>query len=213
VTDTDTDATVLLARHGETAWNREGRIQGWAPVSITDRGREQARTLGRHLASTHDVDHLVASDLRRTRETTLHLREAGLDPEPVFSRAWRERDVGVFQGLSREVVFEDHPEYGVGSGTLAARATPEGGESLLDLHERVLDGWQQLLDRTADRDGETVLVVTHGGPIYVLLSHLKRLSLPAGMTAHSQDNCAFTELSVGGEAPEDVRILRENERP
>jgi hypothetical protein len=51
--------TAVLVRHGETAWNREGRVQGWAPTSLTDRGREQARTLGAHLASAYDVDRAV----------------------------------------------------------------------------------------------------------------------------------------------------------
>ena len=32
--------TLLLARHGETPWNREGRVQGWAATGLTDRGRE-----------------------------------------------------------------------------------------------------------------------------------------------------------------------------
>ncbi|MFC7197079.1 histidine phosphatase family protein [Halosimplex aquaticum] len=67
-------ATLLLVRHGQTTWNRDGRIQGWADSTLTERGREQARALGSHLSAEYDVDRLVASDLRRTRETVGLLR-------------------------------------------------------------------------------------------------------------------------------------------
>jgi probable phosphoglycerate mutase len=203
--------TVVLARHGETAWNRADRIQGWAPVGLTDRGRAQARTLGAALAARYDVDRLVASDLRRARETAALLREAGVEPAPTFSRAWRERDVGVLQGLTREELFERHPEYGANSGVMGARATPEGGESMLDLYQRVLGGWECLVEGL-EGDG-IVLVVTHGGPIYVLLGHLRGMALPRSFLEHSQDNCAITELRVsGGSGPDAVYVVDENER-
>jgi len=51
-----TESTVLLVRHGETPWNRDGRVQGWAPVGLTEAGRERARELGAAIASTYDVD-------------------------------------------------------------------------------------------------------------------------------------------------------------
>jgi probable phosphoglycerate mutase len=201
--------TVLLARHGETGWNRDDRIQGWAPASLTDRGRDQARRLGRSLSATCDVDRLVGSDLRRARETAAVLRDCGVGPAPTYSRAWRERDVGVLQGLDRERLFDRHPEYRAAAGVMGARATPEGGESMLDLRERVLDGWERLLG--AATPGETVLVVTHGGPIYVLLGHARGMDLPSAFLDHSHDNCAVTELRAG-EAGE-VTVVRENERP
>lgn len=203
--------TVVLARHGETAWNRADRVQGWAPVGLTDRGRAQARTLGSALAGRCDIDRLVVSDLCRARETAALLREAGGGPAPTFSRAWRERDVGALQGLTREELFGRHPEYRATSGVLGARAAPEGGESLLDLRERVLGGWEALIEESAD--GGTVLVVTHGGPIYVLLGHLRGMDLPRSFLDHSHDNCAITELRVGGDdGPDAVRVVDENER-
>ena len=61
-------ATVLLARHAETAWNRERRLQGWAPSRLTDRGREQAAALAARL-SERSIDRLVSSDLERSTET------------------------------------------------------------------------------------------------------------------------------------------------
>ncbi len=208
--------TAVLVRHGETAWNREGRVQGWAPTSLTDRGREQARTLGAHLASTYDLDRMVASDLRRARETAVLLREGGVGPAPTYSQRWRERDFGDYQGLASETLFGTHPEFRATAGAMGVRARPPGGERLLDLRERVLAAWEALLaDATA---GETVLVVTHGGPLYVLLGHLKGMALPASFVEHSHGNCALTEVQVGEADTGDgharsATVLREDERP
>lgn len=186
--------TALLVRHGETTWNRNHRIQGWAPTSLTERGREQARTVGAHVAAEYDVDAIRASDLRRTRETArLVAREVGV--EPTFERAWRERSFGVYQGLDYEALFEGHPEFAVEeTGYRAVEVRPEGGESLVDVRDRVLAGWKRLLADAGPDD--TVLVVSHGGPLYVLLGHLKGLDLVASIAEQSQDNCAVNEVRV-----------------
>jgi probable phosphoglycerate mutase len=193
------DATVVLARHGETTWNRERRIQGWAPTPLTDTGREQASELGAHLADAYDVDRLVASDLRRTRETARLVAQCVGRPVE-YDRGWRERDFGVYQGLTYEALFEGYPEFAVHEiGAAAARTVPEGGESLLAARERVLDAWERLV--AAVRDGETVAVVTHGGPLYVLLGHLTGRDLVAALTEHDQGNCAVSEVRLTDDGP------------
>lgn len=190
-------STVVLVRHGETAWNDDRRIQGWAPVGLNDRGRAQAATLGEHLAATYEVDRIVASDLERTVETVRGIRRA-LDIDDVtFTPGWRERDFGVLQGLSYEELFEGHPEFSIlKSGVEGARARPEGGESWLDFRERVLDSWRELC---ADLGEETVVVVTHGGPIHTVLGTLRGLDVVETITDIDVGNCAVTEIEVDGE--------------
>ncbi|WP_436925197.1 histidine phosphatase family protein [Halosimplex amylolyticum] len=183
--------TVLLVRHGETTWNRDGRIQGWADSSLTDRGREQARALGSHLAAEYDLDRLVASDLQRTRETAALLDEAGVGPDPAFERAWRERDFGDWQGLTRAAIAERHPEYDP-DGSLLAVASVPGGESLDAFEERVLDGWDRLVGEVAD--GGTVAVVTHGGPIRAVLAAVSGRDLAAVAPEFSPANCGLTAI-------------------
>ncbi|WP_435365432.1 histidine phosphatase family protein [Haloarchaeobius sp. DYHT-AS-18] len=197
------DATVVLARHGETMWNHERRIQGWAPAPLNETGREQARALGAHLAERYDVDRLVASDLRRTKETA-RLVNRSLQVDVAFDPNWRERDFGIYQGMGYEALFEGYPEFAVGeTGIAAAAAEPEGGETLLEARERVLDGWRAVVDSLAR--AETVVVVTHGGPLYVLLGHLRGRDLVAALTEHSQGNCAVTEVQVRDGAQTVVR--------
>jgi len=189
--------TVLLLRHGQTEWNRTGRLQGWVASPLNDRGRAQARAAGRHLAN---VDRLAASDLRRTRETTACLRDEGDFPEPEFTRGWRERSFGDLQGLRYDQVFGAFPEHDAANGVLALQATPPRGESMVEAHERVLAAWERLLETSAPDD--TVLVVTHGGPIYGLLAHARGQDLSTGLTSFHHDNCGLTELDHDHETGE-----------
>ena len=184
-------------------------MQGWAPTPLTDRGHEQARRAGDAIAREYDVDRIVASDLRRTRETTAALLGA-VGAEPTFDRCWRERSFGDLQGLTVSEVFEGHPEYSLlGSGAAGARATPPGGESLIDARERVLEGWEALV---ADADDETVLVVTHGGPIFLLLAHVRGQDFETAMGEGWPENAGLAELRVertGG--PVETTVVRDAE--
>lgn len=202
-------ATALLLRHGETAWNRERRVQGWAPTSLTDWGREQARAAARALRGEYAVDRIEASDLRRCKETARIVRSTAFpDVEVAYRRAWRERDFGVMQGLGYEELFDAHPEHSLAAvGIAAARARPERGETLLEMRERVLDRWGALCEEIGP--DETVLVVTHGGPLYALVGHLRGRDLLRAVLEAEQDNCALTEVVIEGRSCE---VRRENVR-
>ncbi|WP_142857424.1 histidine phosphatase family protein [Salinigranum halophilum] len=197
-------ATVLLVRHGETTWNRSGRVQGWAPTPLTERGHEQAAALGAHLASTVDVDRLVSSDLRRAQETARYVaRET--ESELTTDAAWRERDFGFLQGFSPAEVFEQYPEYALSvSGAAAATARPDSGETLVEVRDRVLDGWERLrVDLTSD---ETVVVVAHGGPNRLLLGSLLGYDVVGSVLDIDQHNCAINEIYAS-----DPRVVRRND--
>jgi probable phosphoglycerate mutase len=187
-------STVLLARHGETMWNRDGRLQGWAPTPLTDRGHEQARALAAAVDAEYDVDRVVASDLRRARQTSAHLADS-VGHEPRYEAAWRERDFGRYQGLAREAVFEDHDRLSLHrAGRDAVDARPESGESLRDVRERVLTGWDRILADSAP--DETVAVVAHGGPLYLVLGAVEGRGIVDAVVEGEQHNCALNELRV-----------------
>jgi probable phosphoglycerate mutase len=200
---------VVAVRHGETDWNRNGRMQGWAPTKLNETGREQAESAGRWLATQYDIDTVYASDLDRTAETAELLLEAFDDDFDVtYEPHWRERDIGVYQGFEYHEVQERFPKFSLGEAAYeAAMAVPEGGESLRDLADRVTERLDQMV---ADHEGETVLVVTHGGPLHVMLGYAKDLPLHEGLKRHHQDNCGVNELVAedGG-----LRVVRENGRP
>ena len=199
------ETTILLVRHGETPWNRAGQIQGWAPTGLTDRGRRQASRLGQALATAYDIDRLVSSDLSRTRETTTQIRQAGVAATPVFDRSWRERHMGIYQGFTREELHDRFPSFAIENGAVALEETPEGGEAFGELYDRVQAGWSQLCDDVGD---ETVAVVTHGGPITVVLAALKEQDLITAVEQHHISNCSVTAVR-----PATNDILRENVQP
>src|SRR5581483_2208896 len=91
--------TLLLSRHGETDWNREGRWQGWADPPLNEVGREQARALAETLRTTA-FDAVYSSDLRRAHETA-RIVAAPHGVAVVTGPGLREIDVGSWSGLTR----------------------------------------------------------------------------------------------------------------
>lgn len=199
--------TVVLVRHGETDWNAEHRMQGWAPVPLNEQGRAQAEAVSEWLAAEFTVDRVHVSDLRRTRETVdrmlpaLSVEESAVEYDP----AWRERDLGVYQGLVLDAVSEQFPEFALGEAAARAnRESPESGESLAAVHERVVDAFEAI--RSAADPGGTRLVVTHGGPIHLLLGHVKGFDVERSVLEHAMDNCAVVVLDCA----DGVEVVREN---
>ncbi|WP_135303408.1 histidine phosphatase family protein [Haloarcula amylovorans] len=194
-------STVLVVRHGETAWNREGRVQGWAPTELTDRGREQATALGSWLAENYDVDRVRSSDLQRTRETAEHAVDAAEAlPDPTVDESWRERGFGVYQGFLAKDLFDRHPGHEPEASVSVLDAAPEGGESIVAFCDRVESAWTEFCE-TVD-DGETVVLVTHGGVIKILLSVVADRGREQTLSGHSPPNCSVTEIRLDGDEPE-----------
>ena len=184
--------TVLFARHGESTWNKQGRVQGWAPTELTDRGEAQSDRLAAALADESPT-RLVASDLERAIATAEAVGDAvGLDPAP--DRAWRERDFGFLQGLDADEAFERFPRLSLDRGPEMLDERPDGGESLREFADRVERAWTSLRDDLGPT--ETVVVVTHLGVLQALLAVVDDRSLAETFPADDHDNGAVTELSV-----------------
>jgi probable phosphoglycerate mutase len=163
---------VLLARHGETDWNRDGRFQGHADPPLNELGRAQAAELVERLAAD-GITALYASDLRRARETASIVADR-LDLEVSLHPGLREIDVGEFQGLTRDEIDIRWP---------AAQARFEelgygwlDGETLDDLSARVVGA---VLEIAARHPGEHVLAVGHGGTIRAALAYADGMDIVA----------------------------------
>lgn len=158
---------IFLIRHGETEWNRDGRWQGHADISLNAAGRAQAARLARRLVETGmRFDRLYSSDLRRAWETAERIGGA-LGLRPVAAPALREIDLGAWAGKTRGEIARAFPEEW--SRLQTGEDFPRGGgESFAGFQRRVLD-WLEGAAR--DRDGRTVCAVTHGGCIRAILLH------------------------------------------
>lgn len=153
-----------MVRHGETAWNAEKRIQGQQDIALNETGLAQAKAAAAGFSGL-PVTALYSSDLLRARQTAECLGETlGLVPQllPEF----RERRYGLFECLTYSEARLAHPDdYACFERREATRSLPGGGESLQALYQRVTERLQALAKR---HDGETLVVVTHGGVLDVV---------------------------------------------
>jgi len=169
--------TILLARHGETDWNREGRWQGWADPPLNATGRAQARELAEQLRST-PFDAVYSSDLQRARETADILAEPHGVPV-VVDRDLREIDIGSWSGLTRAEIAERFPD-GV---------RPDG-----ETHEQQAARVRAAVSRIArDHPGERVLIVGHGGTIRSIHDVISEVPY------HPVPNCHVLEVHFRGD--------------
>jgi broad specificity phosphatase PhoE len=151
-------ATIFLVRHGETDWNRDGRVQGHTDVPLNDAGRVQARALAAELA-TASFEAVYSSDLGRAVETATILATPR-SLEVTALAALREKHFGTWEGLTDVEVQERFPD--------AIRGHWGDAETTEDMTRRVLEAICRIADA---HDGAAVLVVTHGGPMRALLRH------------------------------------------
>jgi broad specificity phosphatase PhoE len=164
--------TILLARHGETDWNREGRFQGWADPPLNETGRAQAQVLAGQLADD-PFDAVYSSDLRRAHETALIV--AGPHQVPVVvDRGLREIDVGSWSGLTRPEIETRFPG-----------AEQHDGETREEHLARVLAAVEHI---AFEHPGERILIVSHGGSLRTLRRHA------LGEPVHPIANCGVYEL-------------------
>ena len=195
--------TVVLLRHGQSAWNLENRFTGWTDVDLTEAGIEEARTAGRMLREagfTFDVAY--TSVLKRAVRTLwVVLDELDLMWIPIVN-SWRlnERFYGALQGLSKaetaarfgeEQVHLWRRSYTVPPPALdpsderfPGRDPRYAGlhddelprtESLADTVARFLPYWHSEIAPTV-RTGRQVLVCAHGNSLRALVKHLDRMS-------------------------------------
>lgn len=187
-----TCVSTLVVRHGETEWNATGRIQGWAPIGLAATGREQADRVAAELASSDPIDAVVSSDLDRAVETADPIADAVGVPVETDTRL-RERDFGVYQGLSSSAFFDRFPALDLlENGSDAASYTPESGESWVSVRDRVRAAFETVTARSG-----TVVVVTHVNPIRLILGEHRGLGVVRSLTELSAANCSVTEFDDG----------------
>ncbi|HZP92183.1 MAG TPA: histidine phosphatase family protein [Burkholderiales bacterium] len=165
-------AELILVRHGETAWNAEGRIQGHLDSPLNDEGLAQALLLGERLGQEH-FDHFYSSDLGRALQTAQPIADRS-GKRPTTDSRLRERNLGAFQGLTGPECEERFPE----DYARFHRRDPDhvvpGGESIRQVYARISAWLEELPRRHA---GGRILAVTHGGVLDAAYRIVHRLPL------------------------------------
>jgi probable phosphoglycerate mutase len=182
---------ITAVRHGETAWNVDTRIQGQIDIGLNARGQWQAQQLGAALAE-HGLNHIYTSDLARAHHTALAIAtHAGIAPQAVALHAGlRERAFGVFEGRTHAEIEAQWPQDALRWRQRVPDWAPQGGESPLQLRQRVA---QTVAHIAARHPGEHIALVAHGG----VLDMLYRLATGQEVNAvrtWELGNCAINRL-------------------
>ena len=146
---------IVLVRHGETEWSRAGRHTGVTDVPLTERGREQARLLGRALADRR-FERVLTSPLQRAAQTC---RIAGLSDVAEVEDDLREWDYGSYEGRTTKEIREEVPGW-----TIWTHGAP-GGESAAAVGRRC----DRILQQLGHIDGDVALFA-HGHLLRALAS-------------------------------------------
>lgn len=160
---------ILLARHGETPWNAEGRYQGQEDIPLSPVGEAQARALGARLADVR-IDRAVASPLSRARTTAEFALGDARREALALDEGLMEIAHGTWEGLlASEIRDRD------GERLRQWRDAPDtvlmpGGESLQMVFDRAWPAFARAAEGLGEDD--TLLVVAHDAVNRVLLCHI-----------------------------------------
>jgi probable phosphoglycerate mutase len=154
---------IIAIRHGETAWNVDTRLQGHLDVALNARGQWQAQRAAQALAD-EDIAAVYSSDLSRARATAQAIADqcsgqaAG---HPVrLHTGLRERGFGIFEGQTYAQINIDWPEESRRWRQRDPHFAPEGGETLVQLRERITHTVHAIASQHV---GEQIVMVAHGG--------------------------------------------------
>jgi broad specificity phosphatase PhoE len=157
---------IYFIRHGETAWNAEGRLQGQQDIALNTTGHNQAAYVGTLLKNLTNLPQnidFISSPMLRTQDTMQRLRlSAGLDPASYKTdERLKEISFGRWEGLTWPEVRKADPKGASGREADKWNYVPPNGESYEMLMERIVPWLESIIDPS--------LVVAHGGVARVLL--------------------------------------------
>jgi broad specificity phosphatase PhoE len=185
----------LLMRHGETAWNREGRVMGRNPIELDEHGRAQVAA-SIPFARLMKPELIVTSPLARARQSA-EIIAAGVGGVPVAEDPQlSEVQYGRWEGMVYDELLED-PEY-LNYREHPLDAPTPGGETITQVQSRGVEAVRRAI---CDNNDRRILFVSHGDIIRTVLCHFMRLEL-AHFRRIRVDNAAFSGFQLMGDFAE-----------
>ncbi len=186
---------LYLIRHGQSAGNAEGRFGGHSPTPLSSLGKRQAKATAQALAAER-IDHIYSSDLLRAVQTAEPLSEL-LEIEIKKNDAFRERNVGVLEGLTFEESKRQYPRdyYALVNRNINHVIT--GGESYRQLLKRGTEAIREIL---RSHKGENVAIYSHTGAIcYLTLNMIGAITRKTVQTPWLvTSNCGINRFEIRG---------------
>jgi len=171
---------IYIARHGETRWNSEGRMQGQKDSPLTDRGREQAVILKNRLRSDEElaraggISVTYSSTLGRARET-VEICIMGMDIPCETTQGLNEICLGDWEGLTFSEVEKRWPEQFHNFWHCPSCYVPVGnGETFTQVQKRMVSSIEQIMDRHKEKN---ILIISHWIAIKTALAHFQGMQI------------------------------------
>ncbi|MBM3201006.1 MAG: histidine phosphatase family protein [Chlamydiae bacterium] len=205
----------LLIRHGQTDWNKIGKIQGQQDIPLNEEGKLQAKALSEILVKEHpDISFIYSSDLSRALETAKTTADK-LNVAVSILPSLREAKKGAAEGLTRE---EKKRLYGTLREELIKKFPQkkeawkqtliEGEESISTLVDRMKTSLLDIADKVPDKS--KIAVFSHSTSIKSLIAEIKDQNLSDIMIK----NCEITPIfydSMDKKSP--LKVLEEGKSP
>ncbi|WIV11788.1 histidine phosphatase family protein [Proteiniborus sp. MB09-C3] len=161
----------ILVRHGETEANIGGIYSGWTDFPLTEKGNKDIQATAKNLKRYKNVDIIYSSPLNRAL-TTAKAISASINKEIQIVDNLKEMNFGIFDGKEGQYIQKNHDnEWKSWIEDYVNYRIPEG-ENLIDLYDRI----KVFLDKLIEKDKDSI-IVTHGGVIQVMITHLLDLGL------------------------------------
>lgn len=192
---------LILIRHGETDYGLQHKYCGFSNPPLNNNGIYQSEKLAAKLKGI-EIDKVYSSDLKRAYESTsIIFKDNPIEKIVNF----REMNFGILEGLRYEEILQKHPEIYKDWINNPLKVRIPNGESLRDLSKRVKERLSFILARHRD---EIIAVVTHAGPIRVILCDILNYSLK-DFWRIEQDVAAYNIIDYSGKL--EPRVIKMND--
>lgn len=183
---------IFIVRHALSEANKINCFSGRRDVPLSEEGKFQAEKLADYFLSHYKVNKLYSSGLSRTNDTILPISKKNDLPivaEPDFI----EIDVGIWEGVNYYKVIEDYPaEMKVWRENIGMVHCPKG-ESMSEVYKRAELGLNKIA--RAAKDGDSILIATHGGVIRCIQSIVKNVTIEKMYTINWVNNASLSQIT------------------
>ena len=166
------DSRIILIRHGETNWNKEGRFQGQIDIPLNEKGKEQASKASQYLKEI-EFTKAFSSSMKRPYETAkIILKNNNIQIEKIESLV--EINHGLWEGKLEEEIKQIWPEMLRDWHEKPESVTMPEGESIKQVSDRAISAWNHICN--SQQENDTTLLVAHDAVNKTLLCHILGLS-------------------------------------